>query len=276
MEPGSRLKLYGYHENYDTDTLKKMDILCMELKCIILYYHYKLKLSTMKTLMISLSILCIFSVSINAEGPFNKGKWILAGTMPFGGSSDDREHLGGVNGAGIFFGSNWTSNGQTSEKDKFTSWAFTPMVGYFVIDNLAAGLSLNLRGQSDKDGDNSDQKTKYSTITVGPWVRYYLAQYPLLNDNVFVFGDVRANFGGWKQVYTSGSTSQTYKEGLTQFAIGPGIVFLPADCFSIDFLIQYNRVIWSDKDSSEPFKWHTSSFGFAFGLTFYFACGGGS
>jgi outer membrane protein len=228
----------------------------------------------MKTFMISLSILCIFSVSINAEGPFTKGNWILAGTMPFGGSSEDREHLAGVNGAGIFFGSNWTSNGQTSEKDKFTSWAFTPMVGYFVIDNLAAGLSLNLRGQSDKYGDNSDQK--YSTITIGPWVRYYLAQYPLLNDKVFVFGDVRAAFGGYKRVDSYGSTSQTYKEGVTQFGIGPGIIFVPADCFSIDFMIQYNRVIWSDKDSDEGYKWHTSSFGFAFGLTFYIARGGGS
>ena len=247
----------------------------MVLKCTNLYINYKLKLSTMKTLIISLSILCVFSLSVLAEGPFDKGKWILAGTMPFGGSSEDMEHLAGVNGAGIFFGSNWTTNGQTSDKDKFTSWAFTPMVGFFVIDNLAVGLNLNLRGQTDKEA-GGDDKSKFSTIAVGPWVRYYLAQYPLLNNNVFVFGDVRAGFGGWKQVYTSGSTSQTYKEGLTQFGIGPGIIFVPADCFSIDFMIQYNRVIWNDKDSSEGHKWHTSSFGFAFGLTFYFACGGGS
>jgi len=63
----------------------------------------------MKTLMIFLSILCVSALSINAQGPFDQGKWILAGTMPFGGSSEDLEHLGGVNGAGIFFGSNWTS-----------------------------------------------------------------------------------------------------------------------------------------------------------------------
>ena len=245
----------------------------MELKCTNLYLHYKSKLSTMKTLMISLSILCVFSLNILAEGPFDKGKWILGGTMPFGGSSEDREHLGGVNGAGLFFGSNWTSNGQTSDKDKFTSWAFTPMAGYFVIDNLAVGLSLNLRGQSEKEGGDDD-KVKTSTTTIGPWVRYYLAQYPLLNNTVFVFGDVRANFGGWKRVYTSGSTSDTFKEGVTQFTIGPGIIFVPADCFSIDFMIQYNNVTWKEKDSDEPTKWHKSSFGFALGLTFYFACGG--
>lgn len=229
----------------------------------------------MKTLLTSLFILCILAPGIRAQGPFEQGKWMLAGTMPFGGSSEDREHLAGVNGAGIFFGSNWTSNGQTSDKDKFTSWAFVPMAGYFVIDNLGVGLSLNLRGQTNKEA-GSDDKSKFSTIAIGPWVRYYLAQYPLLNDNVFVFGDVRANFGVWKQTYTSGSSSQSYKEGLTQFAIGPGLVFVPADCFSIDFMIQYNNIIWSDKDSDEVYKWHTSSFGFAFGLTFFFACGGGS
>jgi outer membrane protein len=230
----------------------------------------------MKTLLISFSILCIFSLTLNAQGPFEQKKWIAGGTMPFGGSADDREHLGGVNGAGLFFGSNWTSNGQTSEKDKFTSWAFTPLAGYFVIDNLAVGLGLNLRGQSNTEGGNTDHKYKYSTISVGPWVRYYLAQYPLITDNIFAFGDVRAAFGGYKDVETYNSTSQTYKEGLTQFTIGPGLVFVPADCFSIDFMIQYNRIIWSEKDSDEGYKWHTSSFGFAFGLTFYFACGGGS
>jgi hypothetical protein len=224
----------------------------------------------MKTLMISLSVLCIFTLSTLAQGPFDKGRWILGGTVPFGGSIEDAEHLGGVNGAGLFFGSNWTSNGQTSDKDKFTGWNFTPMVGYFPIDNLAVGLNLNVRGQSYKydDGD----KYKFTTVTIGPWVRYYVAQYSFWNSRLVPFGDVRANFGGYKSVDTYGSTSETYKEGVTQFTIGPGIVFVPADCFSIDFMIQYNRVIWNVKD--EDFKYHTSSFGFALGLTLYFACGG--
>ena len=95
----------------------------------------------MKNLFTLLCILCIFSLSTYAQEFANQGKWTAGGTMPLGISSEDFPHLSGVNGADIWFGSNWTSNGQTSDKHKFISWAFTPQVGYFVIDYLAILLT---------------------------------------------------------------------------------------------------------------------------------------
>ena len=221
----------------------------------------------MKTLMTSLSILCllcVFTLSLRAEGPqLTKGSIFIGTTTALGGDFYDFEHIGGGNTAGLSFGSTWSSNGTTSEKTKYTGYNLSPKVGYFFMDGLAGGLNINIRGQSNKDGDDKD---KIGTTTIGPWVRYYAMQYALMGGKMIPFAEGKAAWGSSKETYTSGSSSNTYKWGTSQYGIGAGLALFLTDFISMDMMIAYQNVTWNDKET-EPTKYHDSVFGFAFGLT---------
>lgn len=228
------------------------------------------KLHTMKTLktsLIILSLLCFFTLGSKAEGPqLTKGSIFVGTTTDLSGSFNEFEHLGGGNTAGISFGSTWNSNGSTSEKDKYTRWNLTPKVGYFVIDGLGVGLNINLRGESSRGEDDT---YKFSTTTFGPWVRYYAIQYTLCGGRLIPFAEGKAAWGSYKDKYTSGSSSFTDKESVSEYAIGPGLAFFIADYIALDMMIAYKKVTWSWEDTGgETGKYHDSVFGFTFGFTF--------
>jgi hypothetical protein len=223
----------------------------------------------MKTLLTSLTILCFFCVfALNSKAQLTpqltKGSLLIGTTTSVGGDFYDFEHLGGGNTAGLSFGSTWSSNGSTSDKNKYTSYNLTPRAGYFFMDGLAAGLNINIRGQSNKDGDDKD---KISTTTLGPWVRYYAMQWALLGGKIVPFAEGKAAWGSSKETYTSGSSSNTYKWGVSEYGIGPGLALFIVDYISLDMMIAYRKATWKDKDASETTKYHDSTFGFTFGLT---------
>ena len=219
--------------------------------------------------MTSLSILCllfVFTFSSQAQTPqLTKGSLFIGTTTALGGDFYDFEHTGGGNTAGLSFGSTWSSNGTTSEKDKYTGWNLTPKLGYFFMDGLAGGLNINIRGQSNKDDDGD--KDKISTTTFGPWVRYYGMQWTLCGGRMIPFAEGKASWGSSKETYTSGSTSNTYKWGASEYAIGPGLALFLTDYICMDMMIMYRKATWKDKDATETTKYHDSTFGFAFGLT---------
>ncbi len=118
--------------------------MCIELKCTILSRHFNQNYQTMKTLLISFTIVCfscVFTLNSQAQATpqLTKGSLLIGTTTALGGDFYDFEHLGGGNTAGLSFGSTWSSNGSTSEKTKYTSYNLTPRVGYFFMDGLAAG-----------------------------------------------------------------------------------------------------------------------------------------
>jgi outer membrane protein len=224
----------------------------------------------MKTFLTSLTTLCIlfvFSLDSLAEGPqISKGSIFVGTTTNLMGSADDAVHLGGANTAGLSLGSTWYKNGSESEKDKYTRWNLTPIVGYYIIDGLAAGLQINIRGQSSRGEEN---KSKFSTTTIGPWVRYYAAQYALMGGKLIPFAEGKAGWGSYKDKYTSGSSTYTDKESVSVYTVGPGLALFITDHISIDMLVAYKRVIWSWEDDGETSKYHDSVFGFSFGLSFF-------
>lgn len=222
----------------------------------------------MKTLLTSFTIVCffcVFTISSQAQTPqLTKGSLLVGTTTSLVGDFYDFEHTGGGNTAGLSFGSTWSSNGSTSDKDKYTSWNLTPRVGYFFMDGLAGGLNINIRGQSSR-GD--DDKNKIGTTTIGPWVRYYAIQWALLSGKIIPFAEGKAAWGSSKETYTSGSSSNTYKWGASEYAIGPGLALFITDQISLDMMVIYRMATWKDKDSDETTKYHDSAFGFTFGLT---------
>jgi hypothetical protein len=61
----------------------------------------------------------------------------------------------------------YTNGSTTTESSKTTSFNFNPKVGYFIIDNLPAGLAIDLSTAKTKAIDGADESTNNSfTIVV--------------------------------------------------------------------------------------------------------------
>ena len=57
-----------------------------------------------------------------------------------------------------------------SKELKFSSFQLSPAAGYFFMDKFAGGLRL---GVNSDTYDYSDEKFRYSTISIAPFLRYY-------------------------------------------------------------------------------------------------------
>jgi len=76
---------------------------------------------------------------------------------------------------------------QESEPEKSFSINANPKAGYFVIDNLAIGLDLNIGFSIYNLGDD---KSSHTTFAVGPFVRYYIP-----TSKVLPFFELGASYG---------------------------------------------------------------------------------
>ena len=90
--------------------------------------------------------------------------------------------------------------GATSDLSE-TAWsmvALSPKIGYFLSDQIVAGLQFNM-GSSTMEVDNMWDGTttsKGSNMTIGPWVRYYMSEM------VFLTADVAIGSGSDKVTHT--------------------------------------------------------------------------
>ncbi len=108
-------------------------------------------------------ILVIFAVALNAQTM--KGTWLLGGTAGFNSSKPN-----------------------ASGAKSTTNLGLNPNVGYFVMNNLAVGASLDFNSAS-YDGDG------YTQFAVGPFVRYYIVD---LGAKAKLFGQGQFGYGSFK------------------------------------------------------------------------------
>jgi len=212
----------------------------------------------MKKITLLIAVFCLIAGSTMAQpAQLAKGNIMLGvtSTMSVGG-------LWGSDFVGFGFSTNKVNDGTTTEPNyKTTSWNLLPKAGYFVMDNLVAGLELMTSGYMDKDVDDGD-KDGESVFGVGPFVRYY---YPL--DKVIPFAEVEAVFGSYKETWAS----DVYKEGLVMIGGGVGIAVPLGDKVSFDGLIGYSHASWKEKDEVEgnTYTYIEGGFGLRLGFTVY-------
>ena len=184
----------------------------------------------MKKFALVLAVLCLIASAATAQAPqLSKGN-IMAGvtsTLSVGGSEDSQVF-------GVAFGTEkWEYGSDAPATEyKFTAYNFLPRGGYFIIDNLVAGLEIVLSGYSQEDVDDGDTY-KESTMGIGPFVRYY---YPL--EKVYPFAEVEAMFGTCKETYDE---EDEYKDALTMFGIYLGAALPLGDKITIDASAGYMR-----------------------------------
>lgn len=191
----------------------------------------------MKKMLLLFTVFCLIASTATAQAPqLGKGNFMLGvtSTLSVGGSRDSQVF-------GLAFGTEkweYGSDYPTSEY-KFTAYNFLPKAGYFIIDNLVAGLEIVLTGYSEEDLSDGD-KSKESTMGIGPFVRYY---YPL--GKFYPFAEVEALFGTCKEEYDYGQAdADEYKDALTMFGIYLGAALPLGDKITIDASAGYNRAAY--------------------------------
>jgi len=216
---------------------------------------------TMKKITLLFAVLCLIASSALAQ-PAQLAKGNLMGgissTIAFGGAyGSELMSLG-------FSKTSYKYDGTTEEAYSMTVYNLLPKAGYFVIDNLAAGLEILISGYSEKDLEDGD-KYKESTIGIGPFVRYY---YPL--EKIYPYAEAKTIFGSCKETWYDGDEE---KSGLFMFGIYLGAALPVGDIVTIDLSAGYSRASYkytydNEGTDEEEFEIH-SGFGIGFGITVY-------
>lgn len=136
--------------------------------------------------------------------------------------------------------SKFESSGSISE-DSRTAISLTPSASFFVIDDLAVGVGLEVGTEKLKDKGTSGGENSFTQIAFGPLVRYYFA------DGPFAQGSFRV--GSRTSKFTSGSSSIENKSGLTTWQIGAGYSVRISDTILLDPMVGYGSEKFDNKDN---------------------------
>lgn len=191
-----------------------------------------------------------------ARAQFEKGK-IMAGitsTIGLGQFGTDIMNLGLTTEKVKY------SDGETDQAYKTFGFNLLPRAGYFVINNLAAGVDLLVSFKSEKSSD-SDYKHSETMMSIGPYARYY---FPLEKIYPFVEGNI--GFGFWKQKWSYGANSEE-KEGLLIYGLGIGAGKSLGEKVMIDALLGYSSQSWKDEEND---KYIYGTIGLKIGISLFF------
>jgi outer membrane protein len=161
--------------------------------------------------------------SFTTYAQYNQGRMLVGGSLGFSAETEKTKF-----------------NGNTQTDGKWTSFSLAPQFGYFIIDNLAVGASLDLGLSKWKDEADSDDDYSVTSIEFIPTVRYYLPQ------NIFFQGQV--GFGTSKYKYGSGTVDEE-KYSTISFALAAGYAFFLNDNVAIEPMIGYGSSSEKDKDT---------------------------
>ena len=201
----------------------------------------------------------ITMMALTAQGQMKKGNVMI-------GASTNLNLLGaGTNGEYLSLGfSTVKYKDGPDETDKLLSLNLYPKVGYFIIDNLAVGLDVNIGFSSQKDGED-DSKSTNSVIGAGPFVRYYLS-----SGRIKPFLEVNSLFGSVKSKFEFDDEELEIKSNLRSIGGGVGIAIPVGDKFCFDGLLSYtNYALNTDDVSLLTSDFTINSIGLKLGFTVF-------
>lgn len=192
--------------------------------------------------MITLSVLAL--IAFLAKAQTEKNKWLVGGSLGF------------------------TSSTQKESDDpgstKTTVFQLSPNIGYFFINNLAAGLNLNASSShystSSALGGNSSTVTYF---TAGPFVRYYFNTSPHVK--LFVHGD--ASWGSEK--YSNNSDQDVPSVPIAMYNGKAGAALFLSPNVALELTAGYQAMTEKDDAGGSAIKFTTGSFIAGFGFQIY-------
>ncbi|MRR19087.1 hypothetical protein EG827_02745 [bacterium] len=209
----------------------------------------------MKKISVLVAILCIIGSNVSAQ--LEKGSIMLGSSSTIamgGGWGSELMSLG--------FSKTKYQQGTVTEDDyTMTYYNLLPRAGYFVIDNLVAGLEVVISGYVEKDIDDDDT-WKESLLAAGPFVRYY---YPL--DRIYPFAEAEFLFGAENENWLGDEDNA----GVFVFSgfVGAGIPL--GGKVTLDVLAGYTGMTetYEDGEDGGNSKYYTGGFGIRMGFSVY-------
>ncbi len=208
----------------------------------------------MKKISLLFAVFCL--VASDAVAQLEKGNIMLGATSTLA--------MGGGWGSELmslsFSKTKYKQGSTTEDSYKITSYNFLPKGGYFIIDNLVAGLEAVVSGYSVKEVDSEDAY-KESLLAAGPFVRYY---YPL--DKIYPFAEIEALFGTEKD---EGSNYED-KSSIFLFSGSLGVAVPLGEKVTFDAQAGYTHVTdtWKEEEGEDS-KYLTGGFVLRLGFSIY-------
>ena len=212
----------------------------------------------MKKLILFFAVCFSLSMATDSFGQLQKGNILLGTSINLSGSNFNLPN-GAPNGAGIFIGKSKSKFGQNEITDDIIMVNLSPQVGYFILDNFVAGITLNIFNYNETD-ENNDEFT-YNAFYGGPFARYY---FDLEKANPYIFA--RAAFGGAKSSYSGSSNDD--KTNISNIGAGVGIAIFLNNAVSLDALFGYNFMKIEDEDSTFNSENVNTNFAISIGFTY--------
>jgi len=156
-------------------------------------------------------ILALAMISSGAFAQFNKGRYLVGGSFGITALTNKSK-----------------ANSTTTTNYHDTGFSLAPNAGYFIIDNLAVGAGLGLSTFSTKFTGNNAGKNNTTSISLSPFVRYYLSQ------GIFFQGQF--GFGSLKDKTKDGATNTTTttKYSTSNWSLGAGYAYFLNDYVAVE------------------------------------------
>ena len=215
----------------------------------------------MKKGLFLIASMCFFSISIlNAQ--FSQGKFLLGISSSsnlfslyegYSGGSSNLMHLG-------FSSMKYKSDSDEGDAEKIRTFNLSPRAGYFIIDNLTAGLDINLSVMSFGTGEDKESMT---ALGFGPFLRYYI---PF--EKIAPFFELGGSLGSLRNKYTNWNDDEvTEKSSIKSFTGGIGLALPVSETVKFDIMGGYVSTVMKDKeDNPEDVRIILNTVGFKFGF----------
>lgn len=212
----------------------------------------------MKEILLTVAVLLASLATITAQPQLEQGNLMLGTTSTVALSGSISSKLMSLGFIKIRY--RYDSD-PAEDAFKLTSYNFLPKAGYFVIDNLSAGLQIVASGYTETDLEY-DETYKQRTIGIGPFVRYY---YPL--DKFYPFAEAELLFGTVRESWYSDDEKTPF--GMVGLMVGAALPL--GDNVTFDAAAGYLRSSMknTNPETDEKVLFITSGFCLRMGFTIY-------
>jgi hypothetical protein len=161
--------------------------------------------------------------------PTHRGNFIIGSRVGFStakSSVDVQSSAGSIKGEG----------GSSSQ------FNLSPGIGYFFMDHLAIGISMDWlatyssTGVDLGGGTAAAQQTNNNNMLFGPFIRYFL---PIDMDKAFFIGTA-LGFGNSRNQFIADTKAQTINNNLLTIGVGPGFTIYSHNGLALEALAKYN------------------------------------
>jgi hypothetical protein len=242
----------------------------LSINYILLNYLTVGKLTKILKTKLIISILTVISFNAMAQvigvtklQPTHRGNFVIGSRIGFStakSSVDVQSSSGSIKGDG----------GSSSQ------FNISPGIGYFFMDNLVIGISMDWlathssTGVDLSGGTAAAQQSDNNNLLFGPFIRYFL---PINGDKAFFIGTT-LGFGNSRNQFIADAKVQTINNNLLTIGIGPGFTIYSHNGLALEALAKYNFASSVSEINVQGIqrtsKTWTNALDFSVGLQYYF------